>query len=61
MKAGGFLGAIIKSSRSLGDKPGKVEKTLKSGAPRHDGRSSKRTAANKRMAEAAAELQKVLG
>ena len=60
MKMPKYLGAAINTRASLGSKPGGVEKTLKSGAPRHDGRSRKRAAADKRMAEAAAELAKVL-
>lgn len=59
MKLGRHLGALINTKAKLGAKPGGVEKTLKSGAPRHDGRSSKRAQADKRMAAAAAELVKV--
>lgn len=61
MKLGRYLGAIINTKASLGAKPGGVEKTLKSGAPRHPRQNTKKGQAEKRMAAAAAELQKVLG
>lgn len=59
MKPPKYLGAAINTRAALGAKPGGVEKTLKSGAPRHDGRSSKRAQADKRMADGAAALAAV--
>lgn len=61
MKLGRYLGAIINTRGTLATKPGGVEKTNKNGTPRCEKRKTKLTQADKRMAEGAAELQKVLG
>jgi hypothetical protein len=58
MKIGGFLGNVVKTARPLGSKPGGVEKTLKSGAPRHpNNRNRKR---DERQLEASTALQEIL-
>jgi len=54
-----YLGALVNTRGTLGAKPGGVEKTLKSGAPRQAGRRTKQAQADKRMAEGAVLLQAV--